>query len=241
MMIKMTFVLLVSSSLFFLSCKKEDSPTFIQTPAPKTMTLHAYGWTLDSTYYKMWSDSSWEKFRQTTVVSGRTYVTTINNNGDEYYYDLFGYAGFKAKGQSLVIFDKSVPPLPDTLVFGQQYNRGTTFFYQGYNYTMTYQQTLQDTVSVSVPFGIFNPCLWFKSIATLSASGQSSTSSGDFWLAQGPSAIKQTLNSGITIVMVRGVVNGKGWGMSSLEEQFTLPKKQNTFFLDGLVRPLTRM
>jgi hypothetical protein len=236
--------LLLIAPLLFLSCEKEDSPVSNQTPTPsppKTIALYGYGSYIDSAYYKMWSDSSWEKFNQVTIINGTTYVTTINNNGDEYYYDALGYAGFNAKSQSLIIFDKPVTSLPDTLVFGQKYIRETTFFYQGYNYSLRYEQILQDTVSVSVPFGIFNPCLWFKSTSTLSAGGQSSVSTGQFWLAIGPADIKQTLNSGNTIIMIRGVVNGEGWGMSVSGKQMTLHKEDNSFFLGALVKPLSRM
>jgi len=200
--------------------------------------MNGYGMYLDSAYYEIWSDSSWEKFNHIINFNGHNYVTTINKNGDEYYYDAVGYAGFKAKGQSLIIFDKPVSSFPDSIVFGQEYTRGTTFYYQGYNYTMKYQQTLQDTVSVSVPFGVFDRCLWFKSTYTLSAGGQSSTSSGQFWLAQGPGAIKQTLNSGITIVMVRGIVNGKGWGMPFPGSQFSFINNHERLSLKNIMIPL---
>lgn len=202
------------SLLIFSSCKKSENNPVEPEPEIKYMFLEGYGSLIDSFYYKQWSDSSWEKFNRVTTINGRTYVTIINNEGAEYYYDVIGYAGFKPSGESLILFDHTLPPIPDSIVFNQTYTRETTFYYQGYNYTLKFEQSLTDTVSVSVPFGIFNSCLWFKSKAVLSASGQSETQNGQFWLAKGPSDIKQTLNSGITIVMVRGIVNGQGWGMS---------------------------
>jgi hypothetical protein len=225
--------------LLFLSCKKEDSPVSDQTHRQKTISVYAYGSSLDSAYYKMWSDSSSEKFNQITLINSKIYVTIMNSNGDEYYYDATGYAGIKPNDQSLILFDTPLTSLPDTLVFNQKYIQVTTFSYQGINYSLKNEQTLQDTVSVSVPFGTFNPCLWFKSTSTITAGGQSSVSTGQFWLAIGPSDIQQTLNSGNTIVMVSGFVNGKSWGTSLARLRANIPKKPNSFSLDDLIKPMS--
>lgn len=237
---KLFRTLLLIAPLLFLSCKKENSPVSNQTSTQKTMAIYNYGYYLDSAYYKMWSDSSWEKFNQVTTINGKTYVTTINNNGDETYFDSIGFAGIKPNGQSLIIFDKPIPSLPDTLVFSQKYIQETTFSSQGYNYSLKYEQVLQDTVSVSVSFGIFNPCLWFNSTSTISANGQSNVSTDQIWIAIGPADIKAILTSGDTIEMVRGVVNGRGWGMSYATKRLYLQKKQNSSFLDALVKPTSR-
>ncbi|HEY6953183.1 MAG TPA: hypothetical protein VI758_12325, partial [Bacteroidota bacterium] len=85
--------------------------------------------------------------------------------------------------------------------------------YYGYSFVLTNEQTLKDTVSVAVTFGIFDPCLHFTSNVTITGGGQSDVQSGEFWIAQGPGSIKQIPGSGAAIVMVRGRVNGKGWGM----------------------------
>lgn len=228
--------------LFICSCKNsDDSPVETSTPKPKIMLLSGYGSIIDSSYYKLWSDNSWDKFNRITTVNGITYTTIINNNGDEYYYSVLGYAGFKAKSQTLILFDKPLPSLPDTLLFNQQYTRATTFYYQGYNYTMEFQQSLTDTVSVSVPFGIFNSCLWFSSKSTISAGGQSETQNSQFWLAKGPADIKQTLNSGVTIVMSKGKVNGKGWGMSFPKMSLNEKEKYSEQLIRDIQLPLFRI
>ena len=147
--------------LFSISCKKStSSPTEPALPQ-KPITLDGYGIFIDSSYYELWSDSSWEQFNRVLVINGITYTTVINNDSDEYYYDALGYAGFQSKGQSLTLFDKPFPSLPDTIVIGQTYEQATTFFYGGFNYSLTDETTFTDTVDVSVPIGIFSPCLWF--------------------------------------------------------------------------------
>lgn len=235
-----TVCFLISSILSF-SCKKEDSPVSTPTPPPpKIILLTGYGSSIDSSFYKMWSDSSWERFNRIVTVNGITYVTVITNDGNEYYYSVLGYAGFKPQGQSLIIFDRPLPSLPDTIIFNQTYVRETSFFYQGYNYSLKAEQSLQDTVSVTVPFGTFNPCLWFKSKNTLSAGGQSEVQNTQFWLAKGPSDIKQTLNSGLTIVMVRGRVNGQGWGMP-FPKQLPATRSDPSSFIADIAKPLFQM
>lgn len=187
------------------------------------MMMEDYMTYIDSLYYKVWSDSSWEKFNNSVKINNIVYVTVINSDGVEYYYSILGYAGFKPYGESLILFDKPVPTLPDTLLFNYTYKLETTFYYQGYNYTMTYNETLLDTVSVAVAFGIFNPCLWFKSKFTLSAGGQSESLDREYWLAKGPGNIKLKQDNGVIIVMVRGIVNGQSWGMPLEKHNRELP------------------
>lgn len=235
---KLIAISLFITTLIFTSCNKSDDNPTTPTPSPekKFMTMYPYQFIIDSSYYKVWSDSSWEKFNRITNINGRIYVSIINSSGNEYFYDAIGYAGFKPVGESIIIFDKSLAVLPDTVFFNQTYTGKSSFFYKGYNYSIQMDYTLLDTVSISVPIGVFSPCLWFKSTVTVSASGQSQSNNSQFWLAKGPSSIKETsLNTGTTIVMVRGVVNGKGWGMSypkisNSKENFLLTQKVNVNF-----------
>lgn len=233
-------ILLLITPVLFLSCDKKDSPVSDQTDEQRKISVYAYGSSLDSVYYKVWSDSSWDKFGQVIIINDTVYVTTVNNYGDEYYYCEAGYAGFQPYGQSLIMFDTPITSLPDTLVFGQKYIRETTFSYMGYNYSLKYEQTLQDTVSVSVSFGTFNSCLWFKSTSTISAGGQSDISNMGIWVAIGPSDIQLTLSSGNTIAMTYGFVNGRSWGTYTVRPRSNLPKKQNQLSPDDLLKPMTR-
>lgn len=207
---KIQTVLILSASLLLYSCKK-NNPVSPEAP-PQTIIVSAYGEAFDSLYFKMWSDSSWSKFGGTIVINGTMYVIEVTNDGYESYYNELGYAGFKPAGDALILFDRPITNLPDTLTFGEAYTRQTTFSYQGYLFTFAYEQTLVDTVSVSVPFGAFNPCLHFTNKVTVAAGGQSEVQNVEFWIARGPGSIKQTSGS-ISVVMVRGIVNGQGWGM----------------------------
>jgi hypothetical protein len=231
--------LLLLAPLLFLCCDKEEFPASGQTDNQKKISVSAYGASLDSAYYKVWSDSSWEKFGQVVILNSMVYVTAINSYGDEHYYGAAGYAGFQPYGGSLILFDTPLASLPDTLVFDHKYIRETTFTYQGYNYSLRMVQTLLDTVSVSVSFGTFNPCLWLNSTSTLSVNGQSNVSSGQIWLAIGPSDIQQLLNTGIAISMVYGYVNGRNWGVYTVQPRLNISKRQDSFPLNRLLKPMT--
>ena len=202
--------LLIFSVVILISCKKND-PVGPEPPL-KTIVVSAYREALDSLYFKMWSDSSWSKYGGSVVLNGNSYVVEVTNDGYESYYSATGFAGFKQPGDALILFDKPITNLPDTLAFGEAYTRQTTFSYQGITFTLAQEQTLVDTVSVSVPFGVFNPCLHFASRVTVSASGQSDVQNVEFWIARGPGTIKQA-SGPLSVVMVRGIVNGQGWGM----------------------------
>jgi hypothetical protein len=233
------FVYVLVIAPILLSCSKDDSP--VSTPPPRTIRLIDYGSTLDSAYYKKWSDSSWEKFNRIVTVNGITYATTISSDSTEYYYTALGYAGLKGRGLLLILFDNPLTSLPETLTFGQNYRRETTFYYQGYNFSLQIDESLEDTVSVSVPFGTFNPCLWLKVKTTVTGAGQSQAQSGQIWLARGPSDVKQVLYSGATIVMVRGRVNGQGWGMPFPKQVAATPGGAPHRLAEIMARPLFRM
>ncbi|HUL43930.1 MAG TPA: hypothetical protein VLY03_06195 [Bacteroidota bacterium] len=234
------YVLMLSIAV--ISCHNDESPVSPSPPGPKTMKMTGYGFTIDNSYYKVWSDSSWEEFGETVTINGIKYNTTYTSDGNEYFYSSAGYAGYVPQGGSLILFDKPLPSLPSTLVFGKTYVLSTTFFYQGYNFTLKYEQSLQDTVSISVPCGIFNACLWFNSKGTISAGGQSEVINEQFWQAKGPSTIKDVLlDSGSGVVMVRGRVNDQGWGMSYPGQLPKPSRHRPSRFAEDILRPLRRM
>lgn len=201
-------------TMLFLACGKSDMSIGPEDKPIKSISLDAYREHLDDTYFKMWSDSSWAQYNgMKTLISGQSYTTILASTGTVYYYSSRGYAGLQERGKSVIIFDNPLA-LPDVLLFGKEYVLQTTFFYDGYNYTFTERYTLKDTMSIAAPVGHFGECLWFRASVTLSVGGQTSTSNQEFWSAIGPGSIKATLNSGMTIVMVRGQVNGTNWNMS---------------------------
>ena len=229
------FLILISS------CSKSDNSVnapATSTPQIKTIPSKNNILHLDTTYYKMWSDSGWEKFNGDTIINGKSYIKVINSVGTEYYYTTLGYAGVKTDGDSLILFDKELTGLPDTLEIGKTYNLSTTFNYYGYNYTLNSEETLLDTVSVSVPFGVVNSCLWLNIKTTISSGALSQIGNSQSWLAPNIYAIKKTLSSGSTIIMVKGVVNGKGWGMSFPKDESQKPKSGPAKFFEELMKPL---
>jgi len=234
---KKYFCTMLMIALFsFISC---DNASTDGEDEEDSISMDGYGSALDNAYFKVWSDNSWEEYYRIISIDGDTYATIITSEGNEYYYSSEGYAGFKPYGESLILFDKPIVSLPEKVVFNKKYTSQTTFPYQGYNYTMKIEQILMDTVSVSLPWGSFNSCLWFKTTSSMTSLAESNTSNGQFWLAIGPSDIKQTLNSGTSITMVRGNVNGQNWGAGNLSEIPNISKKQTSFSLTDIMRPMT--
>jgi hypothetical protein len=232
------YILFLTSLFLFLSCDNSNSPD--DKNDQNTISTDNYGFMLDESFYKVWSDNSWEKFNSVVTIDNTTYVTIITESGFEYYYSKAGYAGFKPSGESLILFNTPLGSLPDKLAFNQKYTRQTTFSIQGYDFTMKIDEVLMDTVSISVPCGSFSSCLWFKATSTLTSGGQSDVSKSQFWLAIGPSDIQQTLSSGETITMVGGIVNGQNWGTSGAMPRMNLCKKQNSSLLNNIMRPMIR-
>lgn len=220
---KMLMICLILCSAVLSSCNRTPAPTAPGSPNPpsqsngsQAFSFAGYGSLLDSTYYKVWSDSSWEEFDMDTTINGTSYAVLLDNTGYEYFYGPNGYDGFEPYGGPLVIFDSTLASLPDTMVEGKTYTLRTTFSTQGLDYTLTDQEVLKDTGSVTVPFGTFVDCLHLQSTSTVSAGGQSQTQTTQYWYAKGPSDIKRTYeNSGQTILMAYGDVNDQGWGTST--------------------------
>ncbi len=222
-------ILLASIALIFSSCKKKDNP--VDPTDNRYLQLNAYGSSIDSVFYKEWSDNSWESFGAVYNINGNMYVTILNSDSDEFYYSVDGYAGFKFYGDELVLFDEPMSSLPDSIRFNQTYTFQTTFTYMGYNYIIKYEETLLDTTTVGVSFGTFNACMWMQTKATISSNNQTETDESESWSAQGPADIKIKHSSGAEIEMVKGIVNGIGWGM-------TFPKISNALNNNGVYRIL---
>lgn len=205
---------LLSLALLLASCSNSPSPTAPPLPAGisgNSFSFVGYGIKLDSTYYKVWSDSSWEEFYKDTTINGTKYTVLLDNTGYEYFYGPDGYAGFWPYGSSLIMFDSVLTSLPDTLIGGQTYLRQTTFEYQGTSNVLTDQETLIDTTTIAAPFGIFSGCRVLQSIGAINGIVQYANT---YWYAQGPSDIIRQDYTGYTIEMAYGVVNGQGWGVT---------------------------
>ncbi|HUI29424.1 MAG TPA: hypothetical protein VLX91_04335 [Candidatus Acidoferrales bacterium] len=210
------------ASVIVCSCIRTGSGT-TGPKIPQTIALDGYGEELDSTYYKVWSDSSWEEFYQDTTINGVTYTVLLDAYGEESLYDSAGYSGFILPqtifGDTVIIFDAPLPSLPDTMVSGQTYVLKTTFSFQGVSFVLEDDESFQGaTASINLPFGTFTNCPDLVSTQSITGGGET-VAGGDleYWLAKGPSDIQQNinLNNGYTytIEMVYGVVNGQGWGV----------------------------
>ena len=209
----------------FYACNQNSAPTAPQQAIKDTLTMNGYGEAVDSSYYKVWSDSSWEAFGGDTTINGTTYSRIFDAYGDEYFYGLDGsYDGFWQYGWDLIIFNAPLPGIPDTMAGGVTYALTTTFSDQGTSYVLEDDETLFDTESVTVSFGTFNKCPVLNSVNTISSGGVVyAESNTDYWLAKGPSDIQRwyiDIYEGVItqIQMAYGVVNGQAWGV-------TLPTK----------------
>jgi hypothetical protein len=212
MSIRVIVCLLFCSAVFY-SCSNTPAPTGPQIPHPGlVLSLVGYGITLDSTYYKVWSDSSWQEFYSDTTIGGTRYSVILDDGANRYYYGPGGYAGFWLYGDTLTLFDSSLASLPDTVAEGTTYSAQTTFMYRGTSNVMTDQETVLDTASVVTPFGTFTNCRVIQSAVYIDGVLQYVT---DYWLAKGPSDVVREYDTGYTIVMAYGEVNGLGWGVNA--------------------------
>ena len=207
-------VILVISSIFLSSCNQTSSPTGTSPQFPNpglAVSLVGYGATLDSAYYKVWSDSSWEEFYKDTTISGVTYRVLLDNADNETLYGPNGYSGFGQYGGYVVLFDSALASPPDTMLEGTSYVNQTTFTYQGSSYVLTDQETILDTTTVALPFGTFTKCLVLQSVGSINGYLQYINV---YWLAEGPSDVVRQDYTGYTIQMAYGVVNGQSWGIT---------------------------
>lgn len=203
--------------MLFCACSQ---PTSTSPTYSGTMVFDGYGQNIDSSYYKVWSDSSWEEFYHDTTIGGAIYSTILDASGDQYFYDsLEEYCGFELPqiyGVTAILFDKPLPALPDTVVGSQTYVLQTTFFFQNVRYILMDNETLVDTSTFTVPFGTFIGCPGIRSNQSITSNGLLIAGSDElYWTAKGPSIIvRDLLDYGYAIEMVYGVVNGKGWGVA---------------------------
>lgn len=208
-------LLFVISVLFIVSCG-EDNPVD-PTPQIKTLSTSGYGFIIEPEFYKIWSDSSWDRYNGIVVVNNKQYVSMLNSEGTEYYYNSIGYAGFKPVGENAIIFNTPITSIPDTLLCGIGYAKQTTFYFQSHTYTIIIERTLVDTQTVTIGLGTYFSCLLFHNKGTIKVSNQSETVYSDAWLAKGPSDIKITAD-GTTKEMVEGKVNNTQYGGQNSQE-----------------------
>ncbi len=198
-------------STLFVSCNQSSNPTSSQFRNPgMVVSTNGYGESLDSSYYKVWSDSSWQKFYKDTTINGTTYRVILDDVGNENLYGPNGYSGFGQDSGAVIVFDSALASLPDSIAEGTAYVSQTTFSYLGAQYVLTDQEALLDTATVTMPFGTFPNCLVMQSIGAINGNIQYAMT---YWIAKGPSDIVRQDYSGFTVLMAYGIVNGQRWGL----------------------------
>ena len=206
--------------ILLAGCSGSNTPIgIIPGPPPVVGTvkfyLPPYQETLDTLYFKIWSDSSGMEYGGRKSFGADTFSVLLDNLGNEYYYGPGGYSGFTASGQSAILFDTPLGAWPDSLPINGTFTQSTTFAYGGNTWTMSDYYRLLDTSAASAAFGVFDPCIHLQNISTASVAGQGNSSTSEFWMAKGPGQIVQADNLGNSITMVRGQVNGRYWGIGA--------------------------
>ena len=216
-------------SVIFYACN-QPAPT--QPSFSGKLALDGYGETLDSAYYKVWSDSSWEEFNGDTSINGLTYSTILASDSSQYYYDSFGnYAGFELPqffGDVIIIFDSALASLPDTMIGNLTYQQETTFSLQGVVFSIIDDETLVDSGTVVTSFGTFSNCPGISSNELIVSEGNVIAGNNVvYWLARGPSDVEQDFYDAngypiYTVIMWFGVVNGQNWGIGTTKAQLRI-------------------
>jgi hypothetical protein len=244
---KVYFYLLIPL-LFLLGCNKSSNPveTTPEVSAVIKIALSPYGESMDSLYYKYWSDGTWEKYNGLITANGKKFYTTISNTGSIYYYDETGYAGWKDKtSTSPIFYNYRSGYLPDTVSVGESYTIIKTFVYSGYTYTVKSVFTVNKPVDLQFTYIKFFNCIEIAGVSTVTAGSESQTSNSTSWEAAGPGTVKQMVNNSYYIAVTDAYVNGKTWKISapgSVSKTSEISFNKNSLLKDAMrTKPFLRM
>lgn len=201
-----------------LACTKGETPTGPTTPAWFYFDFTGYGETLEPNYIKIYSDSSWEKYRGIDTVKGTGYISAIASDSTLYYYTVATgqYAGYKLRDQDPIIFDAPSPFLPTRWPSDTTFARTATFTLMGYSVAITDFYTLIDTTGIVTPLGKFSPAPHFLHMTYIKVSdGEAYYGSQELWAARGPGVIITEQQGQPAVYFIRGFVNGKTWDSST--------------------------
>ena len=201
--------LAVSVSLPSCSDDESSSPTGPQQPG--AIDLTGYLPVYDSLYYKVWTDSSSERYAGMVEVGGVSYLSVVDDNaGTEILYAGGKYAGLIGPTGTPIIFSAPVEPPPSFMTIGQTVVRTTTFEFQSAPVSLKVTYTLLDTGSVSAPVGTFSGAIQLKASAIATAVILADTATTIEWMVKGPSTVRRFIGAD-TLGMVYGQVNGGFW------------------------------
>jgi hypothetical protein len=210
-------------AILVISCKKDESTPVepVQQPSPparKVFVLSEHRFRLDSLFYKMWSDSVSQRYGGQFTWNGTTYQVLEEGPQLKYLFNRNGeLAGQQSGGMTPVIYDWPMPKMPDTVAIGEMFRLSTQFIYPANQLTipMVEEYTLLDTGSVQVPCGSFSSSAHFAvRYSSVYPTGQAYSIDYETWFVKDLANVK-TLYSGQTnpLVVVRGCVRGRTWGM----------------------------
>jgi hypothetical protein len=206
----LTAWLVLALALALPSCSDDtSSPDDSQQPGAIDLTgvLPVY----DSLYYKVWTDSSSERYAGMVEAGGVSYLSIVDDNaGTQVLYAEGKYAGLVAPTGEPIIFASPIDPPPASMALGQTVVRNTTFTFQNAQVALQVSYTLLDTGTVSAPLGTFSHAVKVRASAVASAVIVADTATVVEWIARGPGTVRRFIGTD-TLEMVYGNVNGRFW------------------------------
>jgi hypothetical protein len=202
---------MLALSLAAISCSGDDSSSPTGTPQPGAIDLTGYLPVYDSLYYKVWSDSSSERYAGMVDVGGLSYLSIVDDHaGTQVLYAGGKYAGLIGPTGAPIIFSAPVEPPPPSMTIGQTVVRNTTFEFQGVPVSLQVSYTLLDTGTATAPVGTFSGAIQLRASAVATAVVLADTVTTVEWMAKGPSTVRRFIGAD-TLGMVYGQVNGRFW------------------------------
>lgn len=201
--------------LLLLACNNASGPTGPDNGPWYYFDFTGYGEDLSPGYFKVYSDSTWQKYAGIDTVLGTAYVAVLADDSTLSLYSTGAnlYAGYQLNGQAPIIFDSPLPPLPTRWPSDTTYGRVATFTYNGIFVQITDYYTLVDTDSVATPVGNFSPAAHILDQTYLiTSNGGSGYDAQDIWLGRGPGEIVYAGQGQAAVFFMYGYVNGTAWG-----------------------------
>jgi hypothetical protein len=205
------WLLALALSTALLSCSDDDSASPADPPQQGAVDLTGYLPVYDSLYFKVWSDSSSERYAGMVEAGGVSYLSIVDDHaGTQVLYANGKYAGLIGPTGAPIIFSAPVEPPPSSMLIGQTIVRNTTFEFQSVPVSLQVSYTLLDTGTVSAPVGTFPGAVQLRASAVATAVILADTVTTIEWMAKGPGTVRRYIGAD-TLGMVYGQVNGRFW------------------------------
>jgi hypothetical protein len=206
----LTAWLVLALALALPSCS-DDTSSPDDSQQPGVIDLTGYLPVYDSLYYKVWTDSSSERYAGMVEAGGVSYVSIVDDNaGTQVLYAGGKYAGLVGPTGDPIIFTSPIDPPPASMTLGQTVVRNTSFTYQNAQVALQVSYTLLDTGTVSATLGTFSSAVKVRASAIASAVIVADTATTVEWMVRGPGTVRRFIGAD-TLEMVYGNVNGRFW------------------------------